>query len=154
MNFPTAFSAPDSSATSDMHNRYGNAIRDMVTARSNFSGSLVKPGAIRWMIHGIANIATIDRTTRIRASPDTASEANDRAASRPSPSRRLVNSGTNAAFMAPSPNQRRNRFGNRKAITNASAIGPAPSRAANAMSRKNPMIRETSVSPPTVAKAR
>ena len=86
--------------------------------------------------------------------PDIASSAKARAASLPSPSRRLANSGTKAELKAPSPNSRRNRLGKRNATKKASATAPVPSTAAIRMSRTKPNTRLTMVRPPTVAKAR
>jgi hypothetical protein len=54
-----------------------------------------------------------------------------------------------AELNAPSPKMARKWFGSRKATTNASATGPAPMMAAMMTSRKKPVIRETSVQPPT-----
>src|SRR5689334_11988371 len=79
-----------------------------------------------------------------------ASEANWRAACGPSALSMPANSGTNAALNAPSPNSRRNRFGNFSATKNASATGPAPSIAAISMSRAKPSTRLAMVQPPTV----
>ena len=150
---PTELSAPDISATSDMHKRYGIVIRVSSTARSNFSGSASKPGASANIKNGIASSAMIVRISRTKSRPAIASSANVRADSLPSPSNFFAKIGTNAELNAPSPNRRRNRFGNRKATTNASATQPVPSEAAIRISRTKPKIRLSSVNPPTVAKA-
>src|SRR3990172_868507 len=114
-NLPNVFKTPDKSATSDMHKRYGNVIRVSNTARSNFSGVSAKPGARRYMSHGIAIMQSADNSTRMKTRPAIASSANRRAASRPSPSSLPAKRGMNAELKAPSPNRRRNRFGKRKA---------------------------------------
>ena len=153
-NLPSEFNTPDSSATSDMHTRYGMVMRVSSTARSNFSGVALKPGASPYIRNGMAISArmVIARITNSR--PAMASSAKARAASLPSPSRRLANSGTKAELKAPSPNRRRNRLGKRKATKNASATAPEPSVAAIRISRTKPNTRLSMVSPPTVAKAR
>jgi hypothetical protein len=51
---------------------------------------------------------------------------------------------------APSPKIARKWLGRRSATKNASATGPAPSTAASTMSRTKPVMRESSVKPPTV----
>ena len=79
-----------------------------------------------------------------------ASSANRCAAPSPSAASNPENDGTNAALNAPSPNNRRNRFGNRLATKTASAIGPAPSIAAIRISRTKPSTRLAIVHPPTV----
>ena len=73
------------------------------------------------------------------------SSANDLAAARPSRSRMPANSGTKAAFMAPSANSRRMKLGSLKAMKKASAAGLAPRMAAIRMSRVNPSTREPMV---------
>ena len=153
-NLPNVFRTPDSSATSDMHSRYGKAMRDISTARSNFSTVSAKPGARTYISHGMPIMHRADRKMRMNVSPAIPSSAKARAASRPSPSSFLAKRGTKAALNAPSPNQRRKRFGKRKATTKASATNPVPKTAASRISRKNPRTRLTIVSPPTVAKAR
>ena len=124
------------------------------TARSNFSGIPLKPGASRYMSHGMAISASAVKRRSTNRSPASASSAKERAACGPSPSRRLANSGTNAELKAPSANSRRNRLGKRKATKKASATAPVPSTAAIRMSRTKPRARLTMVRPPTVAKAR
>ncbi len=151
---PKALSAPESSATSDMHSRYGKAMRVSSTARSNFSGVPMKPGASAYMSHGMAISASAVTSRRTNRRPASASSAKERAACGPSPSRRLANNGTKAELKAPSPNRRRNRLGKRKATKKASATAPVPSTAAIRMSRAKPSTRLTMVKPPTVAKAR
>jgi hypothetical protein len=124
------------------------------TARSNFSGVSLKPGARAYMSQGMAISASAVSSSSANRSPASASSANERAACGPSASRRPANMGTKAALNAPSPNRRRNRLGRRKATKNASATTPVPSTAAIIMSRAKPSTRLTMVSPPTVANAR
>src|SRR4051812_2107500 len=56
-----------------------------------------------------------------------------------------------ALLKAPSPKIARKWFGRRNATTKASATGPVPMVAAITTSRKNPVMREASVHPPTEA---
>src|SRR4030095_7244537 len=62
--------------------------------------------------------------------------------------------GTNACENAPSPNIRRRMFGNRNAASKASIWTPAPKNAAFRLSRASPVMRERSVIPLTVDRAR
>ena len=59
-NLPKVLSTPDSKATSDMHSRYGIVMRVSSTARSNFSGVALKPGARPYIRNGIV-ISVDDR---------------------------------------------------------------------------------------------
>ena len=124
------------------------------TARSNFSGVALKPGARPYIRNGMAISAMMVSARITNTRPASASCANARAASLPSPSSFLANSGTNAELKAPSPNSRRNRLGKRNATKKASATAPVPSTAAIRMSRTKPNTRLTMVRPPTVANAR
>ena len=153
-NLPNEFSTPDISATTDIHKRYGNMICVSRIASANFSGLSLKPGANKYISHGMATMPTTVTIASTNNSPASASSANACAESRPSPSMRLANSGMNAELNAPSPNNRRNRLGIRKPTLNASATSPDPNAQANRISRPKPSTRLMIVSPPTVKNAR
>ena len=58
--------------------------------------------------------------------------------------------GTNAAVSAPSPNSRRNKFGNVNAVTKAEANPLAPNMAVTKTSRASPKNRENTVAKETM----
>src|SRR5215470_12848650 len=101
------------------------------TARSNLSGLALNPGAKPSIRNGMVISARTVSAKMTNTSPASASSAKARAASLPSPSSFLANSGTKAELNAPSPNRRRNKLGNRKATKKASATAPEHGEAAD-----------------------
>ncbi len=120
-------------------------MRASSTARSDFAGSSLNPGAITSMTAGMKVSARRRKARSAASSTASASSAKIRAASLPDWAMVPANSGTKAALKAPSAKRLRNKFGRRCATKNASATGPAPRIAAVRISRTKPKTRLNNV---------
>ena len=122
------FSTPDAKAISDMHRMYGNITRVIQTAAPN-SASRAAPRSPLAMADTTQGAATMP-TSVTSISASVSSSATRSSSVRTSSSDRLLRAapriGTKACAKAPSANNRRSRFGMRKATQNASVMGPAP----------------------------
>ena len=110
------FMIPENIATIDIAVKNGNMIRVNSTVSSNLAGSSANFGAmIVDTRNGMKIMASAERPIRSASKPASTSSANLRAAALSPFSSSLENNGTKAVLNAPSANNRRNRFGNRKA---------------------------------------
>jgi hypothetical protein len=121
---------------------------DTRTARSNRS-SPRKPEAIAITSHGIASVRHQRQHDQDRGLAPRRPLRRSRWGRRCAP-RFFENIGTKAMLNAPSPKNRRKRFGSERRSRKASASGPVPTSAAIMMSRTNPRMRLSNVQAPTV----
>jgi hypothetical protein len=124
------------------------------TAIANFAGLVAKPGASSRITPGVNRSASASSTICDITSSDRMRPWKRFEASTPSCVRMREKAGTKAELKAPSPKMARKWLGSRKATVKTSMRPPAPSTAAITTSRAKPVMRDSSVQPPTERIAR
>ena len=149
---PNAFSTPMPNAAPQMKSMYGISTRTLRKVRSHFSES---PSACASFSQSAPEIpAHASSTPAASMSRDiviTARASRCACFSAASAASASLNTGTNAAVSAPSPNMRRAMFGIANATANALCSTPAPISRLWNISRTSPSTREHAVSTATTA---
>ena len=125
----------------------------MRTAASKLWGFFCRPLASAQTSSGAAMTPNVQVASNTQASTVATLSIRTRVAASPSRSFECASAGTKAWLNAPSPNNRRNRFGMRKATLKASVSALAPKVEAISRSRTRPVMREARVSSETVEAA-
>ena len=150
-NFPREFRMPDWKETIDTRSRKGKVMRESVIARSIIPPFSAKPGARIRTTQGMKISIRITKNARKKARTEMALAENSIDFSFPSLTSFCETMGTNADVKAPSAKRLRKQFGSLNATKKASDMAPAPRKLARIMSRKNPVMRLSSVKLPKVA---
>jgi hypothetical protein len=144
-----AFKMLPASAVSDTKKMYGNVNRSIRTVTGKRPASSRKPGANTRITIGaaITPISVIANSTS--ASVPVVRSSKSRVSAGERVARYSEITGTNACENAPSPKNRRSRFGILNATANASITGPAPNHVEKLMSRASPVTRDRNVNAAT-----